>query len=102
MISVGALRLPIIDWLNPQVVVEGARRTPVPHFAPTGSDSSNSFHTASRTAGSNCASQPSCRSQLASNSLRDCVLKTVPGFGNGGGAAAPPLPYAGASNTSRL
>ena len=72
---------------QPQLVVDGARRTPVPHLAPTGSDASISFHTVSRTAGSTWFGQPTCRSQLASNSVRDCVLNTVPGFGSGGGSA---------------
>src|SRR6185369_13422019 len=38
IISVGILVLPIIASFHPHVVVDGARRTPVPHFAPTGSD----------------------------------------------------------------
>ena len=87
IIIVGIFVPPIIAAFQPQVVVDGARRTPVPQVAPTGSEASISLHTASRTAGSYCSAQPTWRSQLAMNSLRDCVLKTAPGFGSAGGAA---------------
>ena len=78
MIMVGILVPPIAAAFQPKVVVEGARRTPVPHEAPTGSEASISAHTASRTAGWYWSAQPTWRSQLAMNSLRDCVLKTRP------------------------
>src|SRR4051812_15993724 len=39
-ISVGVWLLPTIDAFHPQLWVSGARRTPVPHVAPTGSDAS--------------------------------------------------------------
>ena len=45
---------PIIDAFQPQVVVTGARRTPVPQVAPTGSESISSDQTTSGTAGSTC------------------------------------------------
>ena len=35
------------DWFQPQVVTCGARRTPLPHVAPTGSDSSIFFRNVS-------------------------------------------------------
>src|SRR5262245_21860782 len=74
IINVGVFMPPIMALLKPHVVVEGARRTPVPHLAPAGSDAIMSAHTTSRTLGSNWFSQPTWRSQFASNSLRDCVL----------------------------
>ncbi len=90
MSSVGIFVRPIIEAFHPHVVVDGARRTPLPHFAPTGSDAIMSFQTTSRTAGSNWFGHPSCRSQFASNACRDCVLNTTPALGSAGGAAAAP------------
>ena len=52
------LHPPIIALFHPHVVVDGARRTPLPHVAPTGSDASMSAQTTSRTFGSNWFSQP--------------------------------------------
>ncbi len=53
MISAGIFVAAAIAVFQPHVVVDGARRTPVPHVAPTGSDAIRSDQTASRTDGSN-------------------------------------------------
>src|SRR6516165_7551329 len=85
---------------HPQVVVPGARRTPVPQVAPTGSDASIADQTASWTARSYWSGQPTCRSQLAVNSSPDCVFMAAPAAGtcSGGSARAARL-YPGASKT---
>ena len=46
-INVGVWVFPTIAAFHPHVVVCGARRTPVPHVAPTGSDASICAHTVS-------------------------------------------------------
>src|SRR5262252_6224430 len=85
--NVGMSVFPANAGVQPHTVVCGARRTPGPHVAPTGSDASISDHTASLTAGSYWAGQPTCRSQFALNSSRDCVLNAAPAAGAAGGAA---------------
>src|SRR5688572_5799021 len=52
IIMVGVFMADSIVAFHPHVVVDGARRTPLPHLAPTGSDLIISAHTTSRTAGS--------------------------------------------------
>ena len=48
-----------------------------------------------------CAGQPTCRSQFAMNSSRDCVFMVAPSAGSvAGGVAAVIRLYAGASSTS--
>src|SRR5687768_1725221 len=101
-INVGVCVLVTTAAFQPQVVVCGARRTPGPHVAPTGSDASIVDQTLSLTSFSYCAGQATWRSQLASNSARDCVLKTTPSAGTLAGASALlSRPYAGASRTRR-
>src|SRR6185436_15289037 len=101
-ISVGVWVLVTTAAFHPHVVVCGARRTPGPHVEPTGSDASIADHTLSAAALSYWAAHPTCRSQFASNSARDCVLKTTPSAGALAGASPlPSRPYAGASSTRR-
>jgi hypothetical protein len=45
--STGTLIFSTVDLPKPQTVVFGARRTPCPHVAPTGSDASIAPQTAS-------------------------------------------------------
>src|SRR5262249_29439401 len=92
--SVGVCIFPTVAAFQPHGAVCGARRTPGPHVAQTGSDASISDQTASLTAGSYCDGQPTWRSQFAVNSSRDCVLNAAPEAGVAGAAAAPPRLYA--------
>src|SRR5687767_5737581 len=102
-ISVGVCILATTDWFQPHVVVCGARRTPRPHAAPTGSESSISDQTTFATAGSVCVAHCVCRAHNASRSARDCVLNAAPSAGTFAGGVAELLrAYAGASSTSRL
>src|SRR4029453_11531219 len=102
-ISVGVIVLATVAWFQPHVVVCGARRTPGPHVAPTGSDSSISPQTTSGTEGSTCVAHGVCGAQSASRSARDCVLNAAPSAGTfAGGVAELFRPYAGASSTRRF
>src|SRR5262245_29564171 len=86
---------------KPHTVVFGARRTPGPQLAPTGSDASIASHTESAAACSYCLGQPTCRFQLAVNSACDCVLNVTPAAGFvAGGCWLDSRLYAGASSTS--
>ena len=60
-----------------------------------------SDHTALLTALSYCSGQPTWRSQFASNSGCDCVLKTTVSGRAAGGPSLPSRAYAGASRTRR-
>src|ERR1700730_14352504 len=73
-ISIGSCVLATISAFQPQVVTKGARRTPGPHVAPTGSDFIISDHTLSLAAGSYWSCQPTWPSQFAVNSSCDCVF----------------------------
>src|SRR4051812_35008384 len=99
--SVGIVVLLTTSLVQPQLVVTGARRTPGPQVAPTGSDASMFLHTDCDAPRSYWSGQPTWRSQLASNSARDCVFMATPfsGMSPGGFADASRL-YAGASSTS--
>src|SRR5215471_8059775 len=99
-ISTGTLIFSTVVLPKPQTVVFGARRTPCPHVAPTGSDASIAPQTASLAAESYWLAQPTCRSQFATKSACDCALNAGPfaGFGIGGCAVSARL-YAGASTT---
>src|SRR5258705_8284856 len=68
--------------------VSGARRTPGPHVAPTGSDASISVHTAFDAARSYCSAHPTLRSQFASKSWRDWVFIGTPSASVGSAAFA--------------
>src|SRR5688572_23670981 len=90
-ISVGVIDLPTVAVSQPHVVVCGARRTPGPQVAPTGSDASISDHTLSAAPGSTWFGHITCRLQFASKSARDWVLNAAPAAGTcAGGAAEPP------------
>src|SRR5580700_3833186 len=100
-IKVGICILPTAAVVHPQLVTNGARRTPGPQVAPTGSEAIISDHTLSRAAGSYCSGQPTWRSQFAVNSTFDWLLMAAPSRGSCDGAsAAVPRLYAGASRTS--
>jgi len=49
---IGVCIFATVVWPKPQTVVFGARRTPCPQVAPTGSDASIALQTASLAAGS--------------------------------------------------
>jgi len=87
-ISVGICVFPTIAVVQPQFVTWGARRTPLPHVAPTGSDSSICDQTDSRASGSYCAGQPTCRSGIDVFGTMDGRVDMVldGGFCTGGGA----------------
>ena len=89
---------------SPTMVVCGARRTPGPQVAPTGSEASISDQTTSLHRRIVPASaQPIWRSQLASNSARDWVLNGTPAAGSfAGGPARRRAVVGGASSTSRF
>src|SRR6478752_1581085 len=99
--STGTLIFSTVDLPKPQTVVLGARRTPCPQVAPTGSEASIAPQTASLAACSYWFSQPTCRFQPATKSRCDCALNAEPfaGFGIGGCAVSARL-YAGASTTT--
>src|SRR5262249_52451609 len=98
----GVCILETTAWLKPHVGTEGARRTPGPHFAPTGSEASISDHTAALAPGSYWSGQPTWRSQFAVKSARDWAVIGPALAGSGLGAAASPARvYAGASTTRR-
>src|SRR5205085_12132594 len=58
IISVGVSVFATAAWFHPHVVVCGARRTPVPHVAPTGSDANICDQILCAVAGSYCSEQP--------------------------------------------
>jgi hypothetical protein len=74
--------------LKPQVGTDGARRTPGPHFAPTGSDSSISSKMSRAAAASYWPGQPTWRSQLAMKSERDCTVTEPSMRGSGFGSSS--------------
>src|SRR5580658_11230577 len=86
IIKAGIWVLETTAVVHPQVVVCGARRTPVPQVAPTRSEASISDQTESRVPASYWAGQPTCLSQLAMNSSRDWVLNAAPLAGTCAGA----------------
>src|SRR5438445_12794722 len=92
-INVGILVCAATGEVQPQVVTCGARRTPLPQVAPTGSDSIIADQMALLAAGSYWPGQPTWRSQFAVNSSCDCVFMAAPLAGScaGGSAAAPRL-----------
>src|SRR6266849_4818668 len=89
-ISVGIFVLPATAEFQPQFVTCGARRTPLPHVAPTGSDSIIADHTESLAAGSYWSGHPTWRFQFSVNSSCDCVFMAAPFAGTcaGGSPAA--------------
>src|SRR5579863_1723207 len=85
---VGICILATTAVVHPQVVTCGARRTPVPQVAPTGSECIISDQTESRAPASYCPGHPAWRSQLAMNSSRDCVFMAAPLAGTCAGGSA--------------
>src|SRR6202030_1276593 len=63
-IRVGICILATTAVVHPQLVTCGARRTPVPQVAPTGSEAIISDQTELRSPASYWSGQPTCRSQL--------------------------------------
>src|SRR5688572_6070255 len=98
---VGTCSFATTSEFHPHTVVPGARRTPWPQVAPTGSDSSIFDHIVSLTAGSYWSAHPTCRSQFAVKSSRDCLFMATPSAGSfTGGLLDAVRLNAGASRTS--
>src|SRR5688572_31274145 len=81
IISVGVVAFATAAAFHPHVVVLGARRTPGPQVAPTGSDFIISDQRTSRMPGSTWSAQPVWRCHNASSSARDCVSNAAPSAG---------------------